>query len=84
MEDAVLREKVDELLTEVHYVPRAARPARPVGGPAGPAQATGVRREMAILEDTLDQVRLAIKYLVFDLEATKRENRLLREMMGDA
>jgi len=39
---------------------------------------------MAALEENIDQVRLAIKYLVFDLEATKRENRLLREMLGEA
>jgi hypothetical protein len=43
-----------------------------------------MRREMAALEDSLDHVRLAIKYLIFDLEATKRENRLLRDMMGDS
>jgi len=40
-----------------------------------------LRREMAALEDGLDHLRLAIKYLVFDLEATKRENRLLRELL---
>jgi len=40
-----------------------------------------LRREMAALEDSLDHLRLAIKYLVFDLEATKRENRLLRELL---
>ena len=36
---------------------------------------------MAAVEESLDRLRLAIKYLVFDLEATKRENRLLRELL---
>ena len=84
MDEAALREKVGQLLSEVHSLPWAAatpapNPARPFAGGSSP-----MRREMAALEDSLDHVRLAIKYLVFDLEATKRENRLLRDMLGDA
>jgi hypothetical protein len=33
------------------------------------------------LEDILDHVRLQTKYLMFDLEATRRENRYLRQML---
>jgi hypothetical protein len=81
MDEAALRAKVGQLLSEVHSLPgvsvKAAAERPPAGGSA-------MRREMAALEDSLDHVRLAIKYLVFDLEATKRENRLLREMLGDA
>jgi len=84
MDEDALREKVGQLLSEVHSLPGAnAAPAagqqRPPAGGSSP-----MRREMAALEDSLDHVRLAIKYLIFDLEATKRENRLLREMLGDA
>lgn len=75
MDEALLREKVDELMSEVRPMPLVARAAAPA--------ATAMRREMAAIEDSLDHVRVAIKYLVFDLEATKRENRLLREMLGD-
>ena len=32
-------------------------------------------------EDALDHLRLQVKYLVFDLEATKRENKYLRQML---
>ena len=32
-------------------------------------------------EDLLDHVRLQIKYLLFDLEATRRENTYLRQML---
>lgn len=84
MDEAALREKVGQLLSEVHSLPGAAaapalEPARTFAPGSSP-----MRREMAALEDSLDHVRLAIKYLVFDLEATKRENRLLRDMLGDA
>ena len=29
----------------------------------------------------LDRLRLRVKYLLFDLEATRRENRLLRQLL---
>ncbi len=36
------------------------------------------------LQDSLDTLRLCIKYILFDLEATKRENAYLRNMLqGD-
>ena len=85
MDEAVLREKVGEILSEVQRLPTgdtAGGRTKPVNMIPSPGSA--IRREMAAIEDCLDHVRLAIKYLVFDLEATKRENRLLREMLDDA
>jgi hypothetical protein len=33
------------------------------------------------LTESLDYLRLSVKYLVFDLEATRRENKYLRDML---
>ncbi|MCE5278716.1 MAG: hypothetical protein ABFD92_13075 [Planctomycetaceae bacterium] len=33
------------------------------------------------VEADLDQLRLQMKYMLFDLEATRRENRYLRQML---
>jgi len=33
------------------------------------------------LEDLFDYIRLRVRYLLFDLEATRRENRYLRQML---
>ncbi|MFP4356455.1 MAG: hypothetical protein ACLFUJ_15175 [Phycisphaerae bacterium] len=33
------------------------------------------------VEDALDHLRMQLKYLMFDLEATRRENRYLRQML---
>jgi len=35
------------------------------------------------LHDSLDHLRLTIKYLLFDLEATRRENKYLRKILED-
>ncbi len=81
MDEAALREKIGALLLEARRAPpggddgRSALPDRAIDLPSA------LRRDMAALEDGLDHLRLAIKYLVFDLEATKRENRLLRAML---
>jgi hypothetical protein len=78
MAEMALREKVGQLLSEVRNLPAVEADATDImrGG------TSAMKREMVALEDNLDQIRLAIKYLVFDLEATKRENRLLKEMLG--
>jgi len=35
------------------------------------------------LEESLDMLRLHIKYTIFDLEATKRENKVLRNLLRE-
>jgi hypothetical protein len=79
MDEMALREKVGQLLSEVRNLPAVESEVAEAVHDVGTSV---MKREMAALEDNLDQIRLAIKYLVFDLEATKRENRLLKEMLG--
>lgn len=40
-----------------------------------------VRQTISDLQESLDYLRLSIKYLVFDLEATRRENQYLRKLL---
>ena len=84
MDESALREKVGQLLSEVHRLPRRGPSDVMDVGQADGVQGSAVKREMAAIEDGLDQIRIAVKYLVFDLEATKRENRLLRGLLGEA
>ena len=84
MDESALREKVGQLLSEVHHLPRTGQSDLMDAGQTKGVQGSSVKREMAAIEDSLDQVSLAVKYLVFDLEATKRENRLLRDLLGGA
>jgi hypothetical protein len=41
------------------------------------------RRTLEVVQDALSQLRLDIKYLMFDLEATRRERDLLRQQMEE-
>ena len=35
------------------------------------------------LQESLDYLRICIKYQIFDLEATRRENKYLKELLGE-
>jgi len=42
------------------------------------------RRILSLVQEALSQLRLDIKYLMFDLEVTRRERDELREQLGDS
>lgn len=41
------------------------------------------RKILALVQDALSQLRLDIKYLLFDLEVTRKERDALRERLSD-
>ena len=45
------------------------------------AQRSQIEESVAKLQDSLDYLRLSVKYMVFDLEATRRENVYLRKLV---
>ncbi len=48
------------------------------------ARHTVLKATVGSLQESIDFVRLSIKYMLFDLEATRRENAQLRRMLDDA
>ena len=75
MNEAALKGKVEELLQMVVHP-----------GPHGKGEADGVYVSVEAdpnesMSEGLDRLRLQLKYLMFDLEATRRENRYLRMML---
>ncbi|MCY2926377.1 MAG: hypothetical protein NT031_13240 [Planctomycetota bacterium] len=74
MNEASIRGKVEELLQMVgHPAPN---------GKADDGVYVSVETDSAEpTAEGLDRLRLQVKYLVFDLEATRRENRYLRMML---
>ena len=45
------------------------------------SQQSTIEESVAKLQDSLDYLRLSVKYMVFDLEATRRENVYLRKLV---
>lgn len=79
MNEAAIRQKLCEI-NEILTVSPSLGPAPKSPGGEGVYYGQQLAQEPA-LDATLEQLRLQVKYLLFDLEATRRENRYLRQML---
>jgi hypothetical protein len=43
-----------------------------------------LQKSVDSLQESLDYLRICIKYQLFDLEATRRENKELRKLLGES
>jgi hypothetical protein len=85
MEESALRQALSGLVAEI-TIPRTTQPifAALLGSEEPPAAQEDPIRKLADARDVpehLDHLRVSIKYLLFDLEATRRENTYLRRMI---
>ena len=83
MDETNLEDKLNELVKEFG---EAGDPKnRKLAKLAKQAQANRKKLESSInsLQESLDYLRVCIKYQVFDLEATRRENQYLRKLLEE-
>ena len=81
MDDRHFQEKLSELVSEIDQLPTEEKGRlRNIADEAKARQAR-MKKMIATLTENLDYLRLSVKYLVFDLEATRRENKYLRDML---
>jgi regulator of replication initiation timing len=84
MDKTKLEEKLNELLEEVSGM---AEPQykKKLAMLAKQAHDSHKRLEKSVnsLAESLDYLRICIKYQLFDLEATRRENKYLRELLEE-
>ena len=74
--EAAIRKDLNDLIEAITAAPLASKATSPV-----PGVYQGVPQVEADLGDSINQLRLQVKYLLFDLEATRRENRYLRQIL---
>lgn len=73
--------KLGKLMAAVHAEPDSGEQARTLAQAAIERQEK-LKRTVSTLQESLDHLRLSVKYLVFDLEATRRENAYLRKLLA--
>ncbi|QDU32660.1 hypothetical protein KS4_06940 [Poriferisphaera corsica] len=75
--------KLADLMKEISTLPKTERTK--LADLAGKTQQkhTELKKTVDGLQESLDYLRLSIKYLVFDLEATRRENSYLRKVIEE-
>jgi hypothetical protein len=74
MNEAAIKKRLEEL----HETVALGRPGKAAHEDGGLGLAPKTRQS---IEDALDHLQMQVKYLLFDLEATRRENGYLRRML---
>lgn len=81
MDEATFHAKLNELMKEISTLPKSERDKLTAMAHDTQARHAKLQETVHNLQESLDYLRLSIKYLVFDLEATRRENSYLRKML---
>lgn len=81
MDEATFQNKLGELMSEISTLPASEREKLEQLAKETQERHQQLRKSITSLQDSLDWLRLSVKYLVFDLEATRRENNYLRQML---
>jgi hypothetical protein len=81
MDNSVFEARLNELLNEINDLP--AEQSKKILSLAGQTKLynKNLKKNPEAVHDSLDYLRLTVKYLLFDLEATRRENKYLRKML---
>jgi chromosome segregation ATPase len=83
MNEQEFQGKLAELMVEISTLPQTERQKLQQLAEETRVRHERLRQTVSSLQESLDYLRLSIKYLVFDLEATKRENGYLRKMLEE-
>ena len=83
MNEHEFQTKLVELMKEISTLPVTERQKLEKLADETRQRHAKLRETVSSLQESLDYLRLSIKYLVFDLEATRRENGYLRKMLEE-
>lgn len=83
MDEANFQKKLAELVQEIGNIPEEDRAKLQTLAAQTKDRHEKLKQTVTSLQDSIDYLRLSIKYLLFDLEATRRENNYLRKMLEE-
>ncbi len=83
MDERTFQQKLAELASEIGNLPEPDRSKLEILAKETRERHAKLKQTVSSLQESLDYLRLSIKYLLFDLEATRRENGYLRKMLED-
>ena len=83
MNEDTFQKKLAELVAEIGTLPETDRAKLEMLAAETRERHQKLKQTVSNLHESIDFLRLSIKYLLFDLEATRRENRQMRKMLED-
>ncbi len=84
MNEQEFQEKFTQLLDRISDLPPEQQACMEQLAEATQRRRDRLNHSVSELQESLDFLRLSVKYLVFDLEATRRENTYLRQLLDQA
>ncbi len=81
MNEQDFQQKLGDLISQINALPEGQRAPLSALAQETKDRHERMKKTVADLQESLDYLRLSIKYLVFDLEATRRENEYLRKLV---
>jgi hypothetical protein len=84
MDEAAFEKKLNELVKEIGSIPAPQRSRLIMLAKQTHDCHKRLRKSVDSLQESLDFLRVSIKYMLFDLEATRRENAYLRKLLEDS
>lgn len=81
MDEMSFQQKMTEILNRIRELPDVDRSRAEQAAEEVSDRRERITRSVGELQESLDYLRLSVKYLIFDLEATRRENAYLRKMI---
>lgn len=83
MDESTFQKKLSELVKEIDTLPESERQRLSMLAEETKQRHRELKKTVNGLHESIDFLRLSIKYLLFDLEATRRENDRLRKMLEE-
>jgi hypothetical protein len=81
MDEATFQQKLRELVSQIDTLPEGERERLRALAEETQARHADIKKSVSAMQENIDFLRLWIKYMLFDLEATRRENNYLRKML---
>ncbi len=83
MDEASFESKLNELVKEIGTIPTSEQKKIILLARRTTQSHKKLKNSISSLQESLDYLRVSIKYLLFDLEATRRENTYLKKLLED-
>ena len=81
MDEAIFQKKLAELVEQIETLPENERERLRELAAETQERHEQIQKSVRSLQESIDFLRVGIKYMLFDLEATRRENTQLRKML---
>lgn len=83
MDDAAVEEKLRELVKEFGGAAELQQIKLAILAKRAQETSQELKKEAGSLQEAIDFLRICIKYQLFDLEATRRENEYLKKLLEE-